>query len=79
LDFLNSSTIEYLKSDGQWEGNIQILIVIDFADFNVPLQLCCNHGENRRITYVINRKPLLIYFSNPGSDKVRNTNVILAQ
>ena len=37
LDFLNSFTIEYLKSDGQREGNMKFLAVNYFAGFNVQL------------------------------------------
>lgn len=37
LEFLNSSTIEYLKSDGQRGENKQFLKGIDFVDLYVPL------------------------------------------
>ena len=65
LDFLNSFTIEYLKSDGQREGNMKFLAVIYFAGFNVQLSSCCNHGKNNEITYVIRGEKAVIYVSNP--------------
>lgn len=68
LDFLNSFTIEYLKSDGQRGGNIQFLTVIDSANFNDPHSLCCNHGKYLQVTHVNDRKTERIYFSNPMSD-----------